>query len=376
MEAISVKAEIKKFGETVSVRGISKLIKSENRIGKLFWLTAILISSSILLWQLSSVLALYRRYPIATTFSEGTSNDLSSFPDITACNIYPLAESIFNTANSLSWSDYLNYVESRNVSNSLDQVNKLYPDVKLTRDVFENLLVFMRMPSWYYVNLSPTIEGNYSTNFVVNYFYFDWNWYPMFDSGSKMKTIWNFNYYKCQTFHPSEAALNNILGLSVILYINDFPEIMTDTVVSDPTTSTATGVRVIVHNPGTKADLKNGISIGPGLENTVTIMPTVRKRLDKPHNANGCSKQDHINGSEDVYTYRACFDTCLQNYALDKCRCIMPYYQASEHQLVEANFRICFNQSVEEDRMNITRLFKDTLCLQKWLTQVEWNVCE
>ena len=130
---MAVNTEIMRFGETVSVRGISKLIKSKNRTVKLFWLLAILTSTSLLLWQLESIFSTYSKNPYASTYSESNVENVAVFPDITLCNINPLADDIL-MPNLFSKNDYVSYMKMarENSLYLLEETNNLLPDVKLT----------------------------------------------------------------------------------------------------------------------------------------------------------------------------------------------------------------------------------------------------
>ena len=90
------------------------------------------------------------------------------------------------------------------------------------------------------------------------------------------------------------------------------------------------------------------------------------------------SVQMYLDTSVDVvYSWEACYDTCLQNVTLNKCGCVMPFYQFTMNQLREANYRVCLNQSSEgSNRPNITLAIRDLLCLKEWLTISSVTDCD
>ena len=106
LEDRSFKNEIRKFGETVSVRGLSKVFKSQNWFLKVFWLLSVLAGLGILIWQLSAVLVKYLQFQVSTTYAEQKLQPV--LPDISICNIYPMTNDI---SQLLSWSDYLNIID-------------------------------------------------------------------------------------------------------------------------------------------------------------------------------------------------------------------------------------------------------------------------
>ena len=379
---MSLKAEIKRFGETVSVRAISNLIKSESRTVKLCWFLAVLTSTSLLLWQLESVFSTYSTNPYVSTYSENNGEDVAVFPDITICNINPLMDEI-NMPNHFTWNDYLSYMKmelGRELS-LLDEINNFLSNAKLQEEDFVNFISFLQTPNWFIINLPPIISQDLSkenSKFIVDHLYYTWNWLPINSSDSDIQVFWDSAYYECYTYRPSETSIGNIRGSSFILNINDFPNTMSDVISTDPSFAFETGVRVAIHSPGTMPNIKTGMSIGPGSTTIVSMMPTIRKRLDKPYNIHGCSDQMYLDNSADVvYSWEACYDTCLQNITLNKCGCVMPFYQFTKYQLREANYRVCLNQSSEaSNRPNITLAIRDLLCLKRWLTVSEVNCCD
>ena len=371
-----------KFGETVSVRGISKLVKSKNRTVKLFWLLAVLSSTSLLLWQLESILSTYSRNPYASTYSESNGDDVAVFPDITICNINPLKNEI-TTSNHFNWNDYLSYIKNELGRGllSLEEINNFLPNVKLTEEDFVNFLEYLQTPNWFYVNLPSTINQDLSqenAKFIVNHLYYSWNWLPINSSDSDVQITWDSAYYKCYTFRPSRTYNDIIRGVSFIININDFPEGMTEGFSTDLFFAFETGVRVAIHSPGTMPNMRTGMSIGPGSTTIMTIMPTIRKRLDKPYTIHGCSDKVYLDTSVDVvYSWEACYDTCLQNITLNKCGCVMPFYQFTMYQLRKANYRVCLNQSSEaSNRPNITLAIRDILCIKEWITVSDVTDCD
>lgn len=101
--------------------------------------------------------------------------------------------------------------------------------------------------------------------------------------------------------------------MEAVIYVNDFSETLMNTAWSSLGQSMAIGIRVAVHDAGTKPDMKTGISIGPGAETTMTLLTIHRVRLPPPF-ASQCTTQEYVGSSQDVkYTADACFDVCVQD---------------------------------------------------------------
>ena len=152
---------------------------------------------------------------------------------------------------------------------------------------------------------------------------------------------------------------------------------MVQTISSDSTGS-ETGVRVVIHSPGTAPDFDSGITFGPGTESTVYISMTNRSRLGPPHNPEGCTTAPYLDGSNLYkYTQSGCVDTCKQQKFIDSCGCLNGDYRFTERQLEQANKRICGNMNLTEGdgNRNIEVGLDDFKCLYN-ITARACNECK
>jgi L-asparagine transporter-like permease len=73
----SVGDQLRSFGETTSVRGIPRAMKSNDHRVAVLWVGAVILCSCMMLWQVSAVLTRYYSYEIVTVFSEANVNAVS-----------------------------------------------------------------------------------------------------------------------------------------------------------------------------------------------------------------------------------------------------------------------------------------------------------
>lgn len=92
-----VKEEVRKFGETVSVKGIPRIFKAQNTTIRALWLIAVLVSFGILAWQLTNVFVNYFSWPVQSIYQE--SKGRPTFPDVTICRLYSIGKDF----NQLTW---------------------------------------------------------------------------------------------------------------------------------------------------------------------------------------------------------------------------------------------------------------------------------
>ena len=343
-EDISIKQQIRVFGETVSVRGLAKVFKSPVLILKIFWLGAVVISLGLLLWQLSSVFIKYFSYQMTSTYAEGSAANL--MPDITICNINSMTD---NISSQLSWKKYLELTGQQKMRFSIDTVNQLFPGWVVDNSTYNQIWSVLQTPAGYYYNFPMLDDSETSKHTVIvdcYYMYWDWTPYTDVDCLQHIAVFWDPNYYKCYTIHLPENSQKQIKGVSVIMYLNNFPQVINNGIGMDMRHSSGTGVRAVVHEPGTKPFIKTGISISPGEEATVYVTPTDRTRLPLPYGENDCTTQDYLPFSnEELYDYDACFEVCLQNDVVKSCDCVYGTLSFTQTQLEQVNFEVCQNQS-------------------------------
>jgi len=112
-------------------------------------------------------------------------------------------------------------------------------------------------------------------------------------------------------------TLQDVLGVTAIIYLNDFSPVTFDSYLSNLGQSMATGVRVAVQDAGTVPDMRRGIMVGPGAETTVMLSATQRQRLPRPY-ASQCTDQQLLDGSLNInYTEDGCIDVCIQDQVKD-----------------------------------------------------------
>jgi len=113
-------AEVRKFCETTSVRGIPRIIKSRSIVLSIMWSLGVLICAGLLLWQLAVVFQRYTSYPVNTLLVQAPDWQNATFPDITVCNLCPL---VLENEMSLRYTDYVSII---NKDLKYEPVKKLY----------------------------------------------------------------------------------------------------------------------------------------------------------------------------------------------------------------------------------------------------------
>src|SRR6218665_2486968 len=362
---VQLKQESFRFAENISVKGISRILKARNTVYRVLWSIAVVTSLCILLWQLSTVFMKYFTYPVDTLIED--SSDEPLFPDVTICNIYPtsILESMLE---KISWPTYTEaFSEAQKISTSA----KFRISNNLSDEDYYYMLIRLGSRTGYFANF-PIIEEDsiFDDKLMKSNEVYNWQWRLM---NSKTcvpihKNQWNPNYYACHTLSVPEKCQRDIRGMTMNLYIHNFPELLQLGYNSGDMGSQASGVLIAFHAPGTSPNLKMAYSVGPGTENNIRLFPTIRTLLPSPYS--NCTEQKYIQSETDftgkklLYTKDVCIDVCLQQQILNEFKCLSVDFQFTPEQRFEANGIVCGNLSLLENisLSSIAKGMDDYLC--------------
>ena len=152
-----VKEHLKQYGQTTSIKGISRIIKSQHSALKILWLIALLFGASIAIYGLVSLVSSYLKYETITQISHCSDCRLE-FPDVTLCNLNPLSLMSQFKEDFLQHYDYLeaiyNFVEMQ-----YKKFGHLGNESSITKekflDLYNNYSAFYSM-SAYFQNVNET----------------------------------------------------------------------------------------------------------------------------------------------------------------------------------------------------------------------------
>lgn len=133
-----IKDHLLKFGETVSVKGVSRIIKSKSKRLRVLWFIAVVASLCILLWQLSTVFMKYFTWPVDSAIEESVDPPL--FPDVTFCNTYP-AQAFKKFDSKLSMKDFL-FLSDKQITKLAPAVEEIWNYANLTEDIYQQLSMY------------------------------------------------------------------------------------------------------------------------------------------------------------------------------------------------------------------------------------------
>ena len=377
MQAV-VKQELRKFGEGTTIRGVPRILKSKSRLIRSMWLLTVFLCLGILTWQLYKTFLNYFQWPIDSIYRE--ANVRPVFPDVTVCNIYPMA---YANSMHLHYDDYLGFTSKKK---QLLPYNMTKGVADVSEADYGFVWSLIMSPLGYFSSL-PVSER--ARDLIIDYNYFSWDWSQNKVRGS-FRGVWSPDYSMCYTLKLDRAKLTEVRALSLVVYIDNFPNVSVTATTYTPRPYTprpkdavATGIRVIVHAPGTQPNLKVGLSVGPGTETTLHVSNTLRTRLPSPYSS--CTEERYLDdpdpsddgGLAETYSKDACYEVCLQRQVVERCGCVSGFLQFTRRQMSLVNNTICGNQSlnagVDSDLTNVDG-FKQLACMLN--ADVDLDNCE
>ena len=178
----SIRSELRRFGETVSVRGVSHIFKSTGTFVKVCWLLAVLISCTLLVWQLSAVFLKYFSFQITSTLEE--VQDFPTFPDVSVCNLN--AMTAYEDALTLTWDEFNEKVYDIASNASLEELEMMYGDLlgnSSIDDLRNDLFFDLAAPTSYYSiyfsilllprHITPSIFRSCCSHVILLHLFFD-----------------------------------------------------------------------------------------------------------------------------------------------------------------------------------------------------------
>jgi len=104
----TVSDEVKTFCQTTSIRGIPQIANFKSKLQSVIWFMGVLTCACVLIWQVAVVSSWFLSYPVNTVLVQSEEWDITTFPDITICNLCPL---VHHNEVNLSYTDYSTILE-------------------------------------------------------------------------------------------------------------------------------------------------------------------------------------------------------------------------------------------------------------------------
>ncbi|GAB6033353.1 acid-sensing (proton-gated) ion channel [Chamberlinius hualienensis] len=360
------------FFQRTTIAGLNPLGFSTNFWYKASWILLFILCLTMGLYQSSSLIALYQRYPVF----ENTAKDIYpkiKFPAVSVCLNSPVR-----------WMNYSDDAGQSIVANTLEEFKKTtHPSYSSTTDTYDHREMKL-LEEIARLNRTERIKLGYPINMPV--IKCTWN------GGDCLQDLHLFNnihFGTCFTFNPGfNDSLAVFAGKSnslMMIVRSDFPD-------QFPYLRRDEVMFVSLHAPGVAPvldrrqmhSLFRGRWLKLGITDTKEIVrlpaPYPSKCVDETNH--DVQKKSYFYYPETPYQYsvEACTQTCLQNATILSCDCIIPMYPLpSVHP-----YKVCRNEecSIVDDEIQcdcprpcreLQHSFQVSID-DRWLNQQIWLV--
>ena len=375
-----VKAELRRFVDRTSVRGIGRVLRSDDGATRAMWFVAVVACLSFAVYQLSTTVASYFRHPVSIHIYTDEFNP--TFPDVTVCRGYVDVVDDWPTVTKTTSTTTTTYRRYLDVVEALERRTSGRGDDIINSSTFRRnrakIFALLKLPNRFFVD-GDGVDGATTTtkrqtaaeataeaeagrtttttatgrgDLVREVTLYTWL-LDAFDDGSgggdptsaamnTMTAVVGPYGQPCVTICVPDAISQIVRRLSVVLFVgdnvvgaDDYDEADSSSV-SPPQVDffadfgfpQSSGAAVYVHQRGgypTNAGLR--LEVAAGAETTVAVRSRVRTRLPAPYG--GCrddfrylTPDGAYRPAAKNYATDACYDVCRQRIVMDRCRCV------------------------------------------------------
>ncbi|CAF0831478.1 unnamed protein product [Adineta ricciae] len=300
---------IREFGLNTSTHAIPSIARSQSLLNRIFWCTALIIFVGIMFYFIITSIIDYFDYPTRTSV-DFVVEWPQPFPAVTICNYSPLVYSYFIDS-------FLNYTNSRNLTNTTDTATFTRQQASYVRDFQRDVLVQGEHLARYAFPLESMLISCTYNNLPC--------------SATNFTRYASIRYGNCYTFngkrnnsvhYNSENAADGLLQLTLYLHRHQYV----------PYVTTGVGMMAIVHdNDEFPLITASGLQLIPGRSHTLAYSKRSNVFLSPPYTS--CTNNvaqamqalfDQYEGVQYGYKQYLCYLICMQTLIYQQCGCISP----------------------------------------------------
>jgi len=320
-----IRQELRRFAETTTIKGVSRTVRAERRIVRVFWILALVSCFALLLYQISAVAVSYSKYNVIRN-SVVDSRD-PTFPDVTICSLFQLSD----LDQLENYDAYLRDIETMK---------------KYTTNYYDNadddLWGYLRSISAYNTYTALLSEPPNSTqNLLTQCYSYGWDLYLTMNCTAHAQMVAPLQW--CHTIR-SGVGSRSTAAISLLLFINARRTNVIEFFDTWIRFSRTTGVSVMVHPRGSIPNPRTAIAISPGTETTIFLKQTDSTHLPYPYG--NCTEHQQFNPEKPdspPYDVDSCLSLCRQRQVIEECGCLDPYMLFTEEELHLGNHSFCNN---------------------------------
>ncbi|CAD5116595.1 DgyrCDS5471 [Dimorphilus gyrociliatus] len=322
-----IKQEFIDYLKNTSIKGVSRIFKSETKLLKIIWIFAVLSFICVGLAYAVALTVEYFKYPTVTLMKEIDSKDVI-FPSVTICNLQPYSENKLN---------HIRNVVKQPIPNMGQFFQILYQVLANTPAQLKSMLESLLSAKGYYMYLGQKLATSIG-----------------YDASD---IILEFQLSK------SSPLSKSVVGLNMVLHI---PNYDTASYPYTPYVSTTLGKsgRIQIHEDESYSNVEAyGLSFLTGEETSIRVGTLIRTRLEPPYGKCNSKYPAKYNVSDyNKYpvkkTFPACVGACLQHEIFNKCNCTDPNFPVPKISLIDQKY--C--QTLPNDISQVGKFINESIC--------------
>ena len=294
---------LRSFLLTTSIKGVPRITRARSPLYRALWSVFVLLGSAITLYLVTQLFLQYMTNGVNMLITEERDNSLT-FPDITLCNLNPLANTNMSQAHMKAYMDAAQAIRLMAAKKNINE-----------GQLFDPAILF--------ANVAP-----HQNNASVGQFLVTCQWDVHLgspkpcDIADGQIVMYQASLGYCFTLNPPVVA-DFVSGFSAILYLDDVFQLGVPFYKLTTNTPLSLGAVLFVHQSRTLPDLSSGAVLMAGRNSRVNIR--VQQRIQKPHPYSQCTgRKTLLHAPEYRYTQQTCMDLCYQATIIKSCGCISP----------------------------------------------------
>ncbi|RNA28344.1 acid-sensing ion channel 1 isoform X2 [Brachionus plicatilis] len=317
---------LRDFLNSSTNHGFSHMLKSDKRLLRIIWIAFTILSTGLCAFMINEKVMNFFKYEV-TTKTRIINQYKANFPTITICNM-----NFFTSEFSINFSK--KFIKQKIVYNPFTIASEYF-----IRSEAINNVIHERYKDVYGDSMNKLIA--------------DCQFELVSCNRSQIKFFYHPNYGNCYQFNSGFDGHGEKMDLKNLTMIDRVAGLRLVLNLSTPNTlkliNPNIGGVVFIHNHTTYPLMVDGVTLAPKTETNIALSRTFFQLKEKPYSSCDIKTSDPnyldsnayrlVHNQTYGYAQTLCVYQCIQNFLMDKCKCI--YFMIPSF----SNLNTCFNST-------------------------------
>ena len=311
-------------------------MNSKSMCQRILWLTALLGGIALATWMTVLLFNTFLEHDIIARTTE--SSEVRPFPDVSFCNLNPVATELIHNQYSQYYNNTLLPVLHELTGNHFENIGGMLQAFDPS-DTWMQILMDLVHVTGFFQNVDRDyIEANFENmdprTVLPSCKYEPWT-HTLSDndfverlqedltlSCGQLKFFFDQTYGPCATISLQNSDdIQRVRAMTAVAYLQDVNPYSGVRIESSPDITYGAGMAVLVHEHNTLPVMWNAIRIPLGFETTIHVDVTRRRRLEPPYES--CEDTAQLEGDASFkYKRDTCIELCAQFETIEACGCL------------------------------------------------------